>query len=59
MDGISVETISSSIEAMSDVMEMAQIKSIELAEKMVAVQTEIALSLAKEAGKGEVIDMLV
>ena len=54
MDGIS--QVSRSIDAMSDVLKMAQSKSSDLAKKMVAVSVEAKVGGAKEANLGAVVD---
>ena len=54
MDGIS--QVASSINAMNDVLKMAQSKSLDLAKKMVEVSVEGKVGGAKQAGIGEVID---
>lgn len=56
MDGVSVEMVAQSVEAMNQVMKTAQAQTTELAQKMVAVTVEIALGV--EAGKGELLDIL-
>lgn len=56
MDGISTEIVAQSVEAMNQVMKAAQAQSMELAQKMIAVTTEIALGV--EAGKGELLDII-
>lgn len=52
MDGIS--RVGQSIEAVSQVLELATAESTELAKKMVAVSVEMALG--SEVGKGQLFD---
>jgi hypothetical protein len=54
MDGVSA--VSQSIEAMNDVLKMATQANTEMAEKLVKVNVEMALS--PEAGKGTIIDTM-
>ncbi len=56
MDGISNEIISKSVETMNQVMKSAQNKNLEIAEKMVSMNLEIALGV--ENGKGELLDVV-
>ncbi|MBD3319891.1 MAG: hypothetical protein GF350_02230 [Chitinivibrionales bacterium] len=53
MDGVS--SVSQSVEAVSRILQMANQESIEMAEKMVKVSVEMALS--QEPGKGANLDV--
>lgn len=57
MDGITSEMIAQSVEAANQVMKSAQAQSIEIAQKLISMTAEIKLGI--EAGKGELIDILV
>ncbi len=56
MDGVSSEMVSQSVAAVCQVMKAAQEQYIEMAEKLIAVSTEIAVGL--EAGKGQLLDII-
>lgn len=53
MNGIS--NVSQSIDAVNQILQSAQAKTIKTAEKMIKVNTEMALG--KQTGKGELIDL--
>ncbi len=57
MNGISSEMIAQSVEAINQVMQTAQAQTIEIAQKMVAMTTEMKVGI--EAGKGELLDILI
>ncbi len=50
-----VSNVARSIEAVNGILETAQKASMETAEKMIEVQT--AMALGTEAGKGELVDI--
>ncbi len=52
----SVSNVAQSIDAVNQVMQAAQIKAIQTAEKMMKVN--VAMTLGQEAGKGNLIDMV-
>ena len=54
MDGVAGASVSQSVEALNQVLEMATTKSLEMAEKLVKVALETATGL--ETGKGANID---
>jgi hypothetical protein len=56
VSGVSADVIAQSVEALNQVMQAAQAQSIEMAQKMIAMQAEMLLSV--ESGKGEIIDIL-
>lgn len=56
VSGVSAEVIARSVEALNQVMQAAQAQSIEMAQKMIAMQAEMLLSV--EPGKGEIIDII-
>ena len=56
VSGVSADVIAQSVEALNQVMQAAQAQSIEMAQKMIAMQAEMLLSV--EPGKGEIVDIL-
>lgn len=59
MDGISsvsADVVAQSIEAVNQILKVAQAESLEVAQKMIAMQAEMILGL--ESGKGEIIDIV-
>ncbi len=55
MDGIS--NVTQSVDAVNQIMQVAQAKAIQTAEKMMKVN--VAMTLGQEMGKGNLIDLLV
>ena len=59
MDGISsvsADIVAQSIEAVNQLLKVAQAENLEIAQKMIAMQAEIMLGV--ESGKGEIIDIV-
>jgi len=56
VSGVSAEVIARSVEALNQVMQAAQAQNIEMAQKMIAMQAEMLLSV--EPGKGEILDII-
>lgn len=54
MDGVS--SVSQSINAVNDMLQMAQAQTIKTAEKMMKVSVEMAVGL--EQGKGQLLDLV-
>ena len=60
MDGVSSvsgDVVAQSIEAVNQILKVAQAENIEIAQKMIAMQAEMMLGV--EPGKGEIIDIVV
>lgn len=56
VSGVSADVIAQSVEALNQIMQAAQAQSIEMAQKMIAMQAEMLLSV--EPGKGEILDII-
>ena len=56
VSNVSVDVVAQSIEAVNQLLKVAQAESIEVAQKMIAMQAEMILGV--ESGKGEHIDIV-
>ena len=56
VSGVSADVVAQSVDALNQIMQAAQAQSIEMAQKMIAMQAEMLLSV--EPGKGEILDII-